>query len=101
MTYNLEIEIDCCPYSADPDTFFNTIINIIQDTDNISYLGSAIRQKYSIPNSKFFGKWSWVITLDTEEEVQLITNIFKDKLINYYDNGDIRYASWNHSKLND
>ena len=94
----MHIEIDCAPGSSRPGQYFRQILTIISKNDNkfISNFGKRLLEKNLEPELKKFGNWEWTIPLNNDETLfsTEITEIWKTQLINLYNSGVIRYASW-------
>jgi len=95
---SLEIEIDCAPGLTRPNVYFECIIN---QAENNSVLKN-FAQEYIKNNPEFkpeftsFGNWGWTINLKDHKEIgSALEELFRTKLTSYYNQGYIRYASWN------
>lgn len=98
IAMSLKIEIDCPPLSSRPDVYFK---NIIIEAENNSVL-SNFAKEYIKNNQDFkpeftsFGNWGWTIDLKNHKEIgTALEQLFSTKLTEYYNQGCIRYASWN------
>ena len=98
MPQKLDIEIDCAPGALRPDYFFEDICSALKNIylkdkkSGIEFIENINKN----PITKLFGCWKWEINFDKEnkEHFEIIQEVFKKKLTNYYNKGFIRYGSW-------
>ena len=97
MVYELEIHIDCGVHELRPDTYFDMIMKelIEHEKINISDVGKSIKEKYSNPISNVFGNWGWILKIENKYDCVFVKDFFRARLTELYNNGCIRYASWN------
>lgn len=75
------IELDCAPFMPRPA---DLLTGVLKDT------GLSERE----PVSKFFGNWKWDYSDIPTEQWLAVKPILRERIIQLYNNGWIRYGSW-------
>ena len=88
----MNIEIDCPPGNPRPGDLFKAIMESLSKNSNQEIKDFSQENLNSEP-TKNFGCWTWDLEIKPEihSEVQ---SVFKNRLMEYYQNGIVRYASW-------
>lgn len=83
MPQEIYVEIDCPPGKMRPDDILKMVLKNLEITiDDF------------IVDSKSFGSWTFKLNEEKNEIYKLSIDIIKERIINFYRNGLIRYASY-------
>lgn len=75
------IELDCPPGDPRPGDLIAEVIK-----------GTGLELKDA--SGKFMGNWSWNYSDVSEEEWKRIKPVLKERIVNLYNRGSIRYGGW-------
>ena len=77
----IKLEIDCAPGAIRPDSHFNNIITLVQESDLNNEIKELVDKKWSDQEavSKMFGSWGWELEdLSTaKKNDQIVDFVFK------------------------